>query len=176
MAKPKLIYWDSCIFIDAIQGNPEWNDVLSHIISAAEAGEVMIVTSALTLAEVIRDNKTDAVAGDPEQETNIVELFDNTYVSVRTVDKQIGTLARQIARDYRLKPPDAVHVATALSTKVAELHTRDGENGKTGGMLSRDGRISLPGGLPLKIILPTWTRQMTLPVPPDLDCEDTVPS
>jgi len=48
------VYWDSCVFISRIQGDPERIDLLRQLTSLAEKGKLLIVTSVLTIAEVLR--------------------------------------------------------------------------------------------------------------------------
>ena len=54
------------------------------------------------------------------------------------VDREIAKLASKLCRENDgLKPPDAVHIATALTAKVSEIHTYDMKdlgkfNGKIG--------------------------------------------
>lgn len=52
MENDHLIYWESSVFIDLIEKTPGRIEILQSIVQAAERGEVRIVTSALTLAEV----------------------------------------------------------------------------------------------------------------------------
>jgi predicted nucleic acid-binding protein len=152
MRKPRLIYWDSCVFIHALQRTPQWEPMLAAIVRAAQSGDVHIVTSALTLVEVARSGDTgtdDAV---------IRGLFQNPYIIVRELDRGTATSARQIVRDHGLKPQDAVHVATAIAVRVSIMHTCDG-SGKKRGLLDRDGQIGNP---PLAIQVPSWSTQLPL--------------
>jgi len=160
MAKARLIYWDTCIFLDAIQQTPEWKEILQQIVLAAESGDVLIVTSAVTLAEVINDKKSGAKLPKPEMEKIIAGVFDNEYVAVRPLDTDLATKARIIARDHGLHPMDAIHVATAVDAKVSVMHTRDGDGkARKRGILKRNLAIGNP---PLSITVPTWARQMQL--------------
>jgi predicted nucleic acid-binding protein len=158
MPKPRLVYWDSCVFIDSLQQTPEWLPVLSAIMRAAQSGDAVIVTSALTLAEVVT-----AGVGSDQHEHIIRGLFENQYIAVRDLDRPTATRARQIVRDHRLKPQDAIHVATALGAQVSCLHTRDGSDRKRG-LLDLDGKVGSP---PLAITVPTWSVQPRLLVAPD---------
>jgi len=160
MPRVGLVYWDSCIFLDALQQTPEWRSVLAAILTAARAGDVRIVTSALTLAEVAHGGNA---AGGPADETTIRGLFQNPYIIVRDLDRETATQARRIVREHGLKPPDAVHVATALAAGVSVLQTRDG-SGRKRGLLDRTGRIGNP---PLSIEVPSWSEQPRLLAMPE---------
>ena len=116
-------YWDSCCFIDRIQRTPGRIDVLEGITDAAEKGELFIFTSALTFAEVLYlSNSSDPL---PDQIRTIEEYFENPFIIVRSVDRQIGIRAADIARRFNLKQADAIHVATALFHGVPILETYD---------------------------------------------------
>jgi len=155
MPEPRLVYWDSCIFIEAIQQEPSSLPVLSAIVRAAQAGDVRIVTSALTLAEVVRAQRSSGTAAD---EQTIRQLFDNPYIVVRAVTRAVATDARAVSRQHGVKPPDAIHVATALAAKVSELHTRDGQ-GRKRGLINLSGLVGTP---PLTIAPPRWAQQQRL--------------
>lgn len=51
--KPPAVYWDACCFIGRIQREPDKIEELDHLASLAEAGKLLIVTSTLTIAEVL---------------------------------------------------------------------------------------------------------------------------
>jgi predicted nucleic acid-binding protein len=163
-SKVPLVYWDSCIFIDALQQTPEWKDVLKALAEAARAGRFQILTSTLTLCEVIHAERLD----DNADEKTIAELFQNPYITVRVLDRHIASDARRIAREHGLKPPDAVHVATALRAGVSVLHTRDGLTKKRG-LLKKNGQIGSP---PLRIEVPSLAVQASLDL---LGASETTP-
>jgi predicted nucleic acid-binding protein len=48
-------YWDSCNFISLIaEDEADRAEICQHILEDAEAGRLVIITSTLTIAEVIR--------------------------------------------------------------------------------------------------------------------------
>lgn len=48
----KRVYWDSCCFIDFLQGS-ERGEVLKGVVDKKDKGELEIATSVVTLTEVI---------------------------------------------------------------------------------------------------------------------------
>ncbi len=138
------VYWDSCVFIHCIQQTPQHIRILRNITAYAEAGKITIVTSALTLAEVV---KCDTTLPKSEQEQLISEFFKNSYIAVRQVDRRVSDMARGIVRDHGLKPPDAIHIATACITNVSEFNTYEQK------MLGKSGSIS---ELKAAIAIPNW--------------------
>jgi predicted nucleic acid-binding protein len=125
-SKPTLLYWDSCVFLSAIQRTAGRYATLKAILDSAAADEIVIVTSALTIAEVV---KLDCDSADPDQSAKDVaeirHFFENDYLAIKNVDRLIAEQAGDIVRRHGLKPPDAIHVATALSSKCDRLETYD---------------------------------------------------
>ena len=102
MANDHLIYWESSVFIDLIEKTAGRIETLQSIVKAAERGEVRIVTSALTLAEV---SKLKHLGLLPEwKEKLIVKYFENDYIVVHNVDRATSEHARPIIRGHNLKP------------------------------------------------------------------------
>lgn len=142
-AKKVRICWDSCVFIHRIQRTADRISILEQVSYAAESDKIVLVTSALSIAEVAKlDHKKPLSA---KEEKAIKEFFENDFIELVTVDRFVGELARTIVRDHRLKPGDAVIVASAILGEASMLHTYD-EN-----VLKRDGLIGNP---PLKIEKP----------------------
>ncbi|MCH7725344.1 MAG: type II toxin-antitoxin system VapC family toxin [Planctomycetes bacterium] len=155
---PERIYWDSCVFIDAIQHTPGRYETLKKIVKRAESGQIILVASTMCIAETVKlDQSTNTAT---QQAKTIREFFENDFISVKSVDRFIAEKAAEIARQHGLKPPDAIHVATALRWKCSVLHTYDGEQGDPKKMLAFNGKIGTP---PLSIELPsTPPEQQTL--------------
>lgn len=105
MANDHLLYWESSVFIDLIERTATRIQVLEAIVTSAERGEVRIVTSAFTLAEVSKLNNLGLL---PEwKEKLILKLFENDWIVVRNTDRITAEHARPIIRHHALKPPDA---------------------------------------------------------------------
>ena len=138
MADPKLIYWDSDPFLAYLIGETANNRLMrcEATLAQAKAGRIRIVTSALTLAEVIY------LKGSPkipfEQDEMIRDFFLNEWIIVHTVDRQIAESARMFVWKHLVKPKDSIHVATALRAKAEVLETFDGP------LISRSGLLGTP--------------------------------
>jgi predicted nucleic acid-binding protein len=133
---PTKIYWDSVVFIDLIEETPGRISRLQSVIERAMKQEVVIVTCALTMVEVVKLKNLNLL--DEDAERRVTEFFENAYISVRNVDRFVAEAARPIVRKDGIKPPDAIHVATAILSKVEVLHTFDQpllkQNGKVDGL------------------------------------------
>jgi len=158
MPKPKLvrIYWDACAWIAYIAqeknitlGDGRFENryaMCYQVLKDAQARKYEIVTSAFTLAEVckehgIRDSPAD----------NLPNFFDSSYILVVPLDKSIGARAQNLQTSglVNLKPPDAIHLASAQRAGVLEMHTFDKK------ILNFDGKIGGADGKPIKICKPT---------------------
>src|SRR5258708_7585108 len=112
--KTRRIYWDSSVYIDRLQLTADKIDTLRAITDAAEAGRVTLLASTLVLAEVAKLDKHEG-ADEEEKLKNLEALWENDYFIIQSVDRSIALRAAQIVRENRLKPADAIHVATALA-------------------------------------------------------------
>jgi len=144
-------YWDSSVFIawlaeETVDGRV---DKCRPVIKAAEAGQVIIVTSSLTLVEVIRLKGKPAF--DPAKEDMIQRFFMQEYIVVRQLDRHLGEVARSLIWKHGFWPKDSVHVATALEARADQLDTFDDE-------LCRKSRMI--GEPPLVIAAPDLPEQL----------------
>lgn len=138
------LYWESCVFIDLLEKTPGRFEHLAPIVEEAERGGLTIVTSTLSLCEVVSLRHLSTLVDD-EIEDRIRDYFENPYLYLKPVDRFVAERARSIAREYRIKPLDSVHVASAIMLQAPIMHTYDG---KLLGLTQRiQGlRIERPGG------------------------------
>lgn len=128
-------YWDANTFIGFFNNEPDKVAACQTVLKAAQAGSVQIVTSAVTLAEVIK------VKGQPrlkrEAEETIRDFFKHSWIVIVECDRTLAVAARQLMWDHEfLDHKDAIHVATAIRAGVSQLDTFDeplcGISGKIG--------------------------------------------
>jgi predicted nucleic acid-binding protein len=135
MSRDRL-YIDSCYFIDAIKYrsgfpiDPSRSRDITYVqecLKAARSGEIEVVTSMLTIAEVRR-------AGDPNSlpDANVKRLIRSVLASgkivkLSEVTQGVAEKARDLHWDYgiNLSGADAIHVATAIMTECKEFLTVD---------------------------------------------------
>ena len=151
-------YWDSSVWIALVAGEVVGGvnraEIAQHILEDAEQGKVTILTSAFTLAEVLKKKGRPVLAVAAEE--TIRSYFEHSFIRIVVLDRVIGELAASVARQHNLSPPDAIHVASALTWKADVLHTWDD------GLVKKSGQIGNP---PLRIEHPGWTGQQPLPLP-----------
>ncbi|MGH8673829.1 MAG: type II toxin-antitoxin system VapC family toxin [Burkholderiales bacterium] len=139
-------YWDSNAFLGWLSNEKDKAEDCGAVIDAAMEGRLEIVTSALSLTEVIRKKGAKRIPKDDERK--IREFFEWPWIVVRTVDRFVAERARELIWEHDLKSADAVHLATALLLKLSIMDTYDVElialDGKLGNPPLRIGHPSLP--------------------------------
>lgn len=144
-------YWDSNTFLGWLAEEPDKVDLCRPVIEAATAGKLSIITSALTIAEVLWLKGKPKITS--EQATQIEAFFRHRWIVVREVDRFIAEAARQLFWDQNVKPKDAVHLATALAQDVPieRFDTFDK------GLIKLSGKLGHP---PLRIGLPNLPARL----------------
>jgi predicted nucleic acid-binding protein len=159
---PSRLAWDSCTWIAHIQHEkilgPDGKTLIEDrgamcrpVLDAAERGVIEIVVSAIALVEVLARNRTSGI-----DNQRVRDFFDNDYILLVNVDKHLGDFARRLmlAGHPGLKPPDAIHLATACIANVDEFHTFDDR------LLALDGVVNKLDGTRLII------KKPAVPTPP----------
>lgn len=122
-------YWDACVFLAWLKEESDKIAQCEAGIRDAEAGKLVIVTSALTLAETLYLVRGELPVA-PETRDKVRGFFQNDFILLHELDRSIAELAQDVVWDHGVAHKDAVHVATALSVgeRVAleQLDTYDG--------------------------------------------------
>lgn len=152
---PKRVCWDACAWISLI-GKEKILDAKGAVtedryglcrvvIDLAEKGKIEVVTSGLSLAEVCKSEPSSGGGAD-----QIGPYFEHEWVLVVPVDTLVGTTARALmmAGYAGLKPPDAIHLATAIVANADEMHTFDRK------LLGLDEKLARNDGNMLRICKP----------------------
>jgi predicted nucleic acid-binding protein len=140
------IYWDSDAFLGWLQAEPGKSDLCAGTLKRADLGEVIIFTSALTIAEVLWVRGAPMI---PQEKAEIVrKFFRRSYFRVRNVTRSIAENAQDLVWTQSIKPKDAIHVATALDARALALETFDDD------LLKKSGLIGNPALIIRKPIAP----------------------
>jgi predicted nucleic acid-binding protein len=123
MAPPRL-YVDANIFIRLLEGNDELASAIGTLFSQAWNRRIALVTSELTLAEVlvipIRAGLDRSVA----RYDSLIRS--NAALETNAIDRATLHSAAALRASYRaLKLPDAIHLATALWSGCDRFLTAD---------------------------------------------------
>ncbi len=168
-----LVYWDTCIFLAFIKNETrkDPNDMqgILDIVAKIERGNVGLVTSVITLAEVLESTLSQTA----------IDIFQSYLLRpdmiLVDVDKRIAQISHEIRDFYQRKKlidgintvavPDAIHLATAISKGCKVFYTFDGD----GGQDSNKSRIlltlgqNIAGTYDLHIEKPSPSLQLRLP-------------
>ena len=127
------IYWDSCVPLSYVNGVPDRLPTIDELLRHARREELELVTSVLSITEVaFAASEQAGGALDPEVEENIDSLWspDSPIALVEFHDliarEARGLIRQGIGQDWgKLKPADAIHLATARRLEVDRFHTYD---------------------------------------------------
>jgi predicted nucleic acid-binding protein len=120
---PRRVYWDTNCFLGWFQQETGKRDALRELLNEAEAGELVIVTSALAITECAGLPTVRRV--DDDASRKMLAFFEQEYIALRAVERTIAEKAHDLTRRLAIKHADAIHVATAMTTNVEVLHTWD---------------------------------------------------
>jgi predicted nucleic acid-binding protein len=111
---------DTAPFIYVLEGHAKFADQFAGLFAAADAGELHIALSTITLAEVLTG---PFKAG----KTALAKRYEKalSQYTVVPVSPAIAALAAQLRVDYRLRLPDAIQLATALDIGASAFVTHD---------------------------------------------------
>ena len=119
----KRIFVDTAPFIYLIEKSPDYLHVIEPIFRAADAGDVRLFSSSLTLIEVLvkplRLKRPDLVV----QYEHI--LTSSSSIRLQSLDVSIARRSAEIRAKYNFKTPDSIQLATALSLSADLFITND---------------------------------------------------
>jgi len=106
------VYFDTNIFIYAIDGHEEYKDLLQQIFEHIIENKMLVVTSELTLAECLVKPMKDANQAAVEQFKQHIKSSE--FLKVKSISRNILIRSAEIRNTLGLKLPDAIHMATAI--------------------------------------------------------------
>jgi len=117
------VYLDTNIWIYALEGYPAFAQDLTQLFQGIDRGNLSIVTSELSLAEVlIKPFQNQDLA----QQTAYKQLIRNSQnLTVIPVSREVLIEAAKLRASINIKLPDAIHAATALLTQCSTFLTND---------------------------------------------------
>lgn len=162
----RRVYWDSCVWLGLFNKEADKLPACKYIVECAQAGNIEIVTSTFSLAEVFKTRCKDPNHRiSSEYDVVMEDFFMQDFIFMASVDGRVAIEARRLLRSYGdvlKKPQDAIHLATAFCYNVSEVHTFDGTDLKplSGVVCCLDGTemtISDPPNPPSE-----WLRKFSL--------------
>jgi predicted nucleic acid-binding protein len=119
----QTVGFDTSPFIFFIERHSEYVDLIRPLFAAADRGELKIVTSSVTLIEVLVQpiRRNDELLAYRYNDI----LLSSPNISTTPVTPVIAQLAAELRAEYALKTADAVQLATAVSHGAAAFLTND---------------------------------------------------
>ncbi len=151
MDKKRSHYWDSCVFLAWLNDDPEQAPKCEGVLDAADQGKLRIVTSALTITEVLFTKGYEKI--DIRDRDKVEALFKSSFITVIDVSRFIAEHARELVWTNDVRPKDSIHVSSAIYAKVDEFNTFDEK------LLSLNNKV---GDNPLSICIPSYPLQGAL--------------
>lgn len=121
----RTVYWDSDCFLGWLQDEVDKADLCAHVLDECRAGKTRLVTSALTIAEVLALKGQRPIPVD--RRLVVEDFFKHSFIIVRSVTRRTSENARKYVWEHGVKPKDAIHIATAIEAGLDDLHTFDGD-------------------------------------------------
>lgn len=121
-----LAYLDTNVFIDALEGEESLSAPAKALFDAARAKPGALVTSELTLAEVLAPSGGKARPADLQR--SYIDLIEwSGFIDLRPVSREViyETVKLRQHVPPKVKLPDAIHLATAILAGCRYLVTRD---------------------------------------------------
>ena len=119
----EIIYWDSDAFLAWFQEEAGKVELCEGTLDRASKGELVIVTSTLTLTEVLWKRNGPKIAQDKAD--LIRRFFRRSYFKLRNVTRAVAESAQDLVWSNNIRPKDAIHIATALDASATVLETFD---------------------------------------------------
>lgn len=121
----RLVYVDTAPYIYFMEKNPLYEKPLNEFFSLINEGKIRVITSTLTLAEVL-------VKPYRYKQWKLAERYESIFegtpeLMLVSVDTGISRLAAKLRASYTLLTPDAVHMATAMIHGAEFFLTNDSD-------------------------------------------------
>lgn len=118
-----VVGFDTMPLIYYIEEHPAYLKVVEPFFDAIERGEFEVVTSVITLLEVlvhpIRDGDKDLA-----QKYRTL-LFDTEGLSTNSINQEIAEEASRLRAFYNIRTPDSIQIATAILGGASYFLTND---------------------------------------------------
>lgn len=133
MPEPRLLYWDTDVFLSYLNEVPDRIETLRQILErVSKDKQQFIVTSSISKVEVawLAHEKLNRVLSDEEQDRIDALWNDPSVVDFVELHDDVALYARDLMRSgmtkgWKLRAPDAIHLASAKSIGCYEVNTYD---------------------------------------------------
>jgi predicted nucleic acid-binding protein len=128
----KTVALDTAPLIFYIEDHPTYGALLDPFFEAVKSGNIQLVTSAVTLIEVLVHPLKHGDEGLAQSYNDI--LLSSPNITTLPVTPMTAQTAAELRAEHGLKTPDAIHAATALHEKADAFLTNDRDFSKLHGI------------------------------------------
>jgi predicted nucleic acid-binding protein len=123
LAGHAVIGLDTTVFITHLEGHPHYEPLTQELLAGVEAGRQGAVTSTITVMELtVRPWQLNLLAVAREYEALLIHF---PHLTLMDVTRDVARRAAQLRARYRLRPADALQVATALVHEATAFVSND---------------------------------------------------
>ncbi len=123
LAAHTIIGLDTSVFIYHLEAHPAYLPLTQELLAGVEAGRWTAVTSTVTIMELtVRPWQVGRPAVARAYEVLLVHF---PHLTVADVTRDVARRAAQLRARYRIRPADAIQVATALVHEARAFVTND---------------------------------------------------
>lgn len=112
------------LFIYHFENHEQLGPLAEPVLRAAEDGKCHLVTSLLTLLEILVIPKRLGLTALCQRYRELLDSFPN--LSLQPIDREILEIASDIRASYNIRTPDAIQLATALRARADLFISHDG--------------------------------------------------
>lgn len=147
MTEVRRVYWDTSVFLCFFnRDEQERRKICEDILRHAQSGNLKLFTSTFTIAEVVNGRRRSLPTArrlTPDEVAKIRGMFEWDWLKKIDVDQRVAFKAQELARDYGLKPSDAIHTAAAVIWKLDVLQRWDRDFSKIAHLIAVEYPIRL---------------------------------
>jgi len=123
LAGHAVIGLDTAIFIYHLEAHPRYRPLTQELLAGIQSGRQTAITSTVTVMELtVRPWQVGRPAVAREYEVLLVHF---SHLTLADVTRDVARRAAQLRARYRLRPADALQVATALVHGATAFVTND---------------------------------------------------
>jgi predicted nucleic acid-binding protein len=123
LASHSIIGLDTSVFIYQLEAHPAYWPITQELLTGVQAGQWLAVTSTITVMELtVPAWQTDRESTAREYET-LLANFPN--LALEDVTRHVARRAAQLRARYKIRPADALQVASSLIYKATAFVTND---------------------------------------------------
>jgi len=115
---PESIYLDTSALVKVIT-KKQYHEHVDRVLEHVQAGTIRLYVSPLLYVEALGHSRTEPF--DPGAEARLLATLDSPKVIQVEFSRMVARLARGYCHDLRLKPYDAIHLASAVAAEATVL-------------------------------------------------------